>query len=254
MHAEKVAVVMDQTLYAKATEVAWKHKLKFENFVLMMGNFHIICNLLSIIDKLFCDAGLRELAVQSGVIAEGSIDKVLDGRQYNREVQLHKLTYEAMMRLVWSGFLNCIEINKPRDMGNLDVAIQCVNELQDNPCAAQLRMCLDDESCQRVLHLFASYLDIQRNDGGQLAAFWMMYIDLVEILLGVDLCRPRRRLASTHHMHQPYDSMVLCNGQNKLRQVFTSLLLTNVKAGRDKPRITQAFHEWRLLSTDGGGK
>ena len=81
----------------------------------MVGNFHIICNMLSIIDKLFRDAGLRDLAVQSGVIAEGSIDKVLNGRQYNRGDRLHKIIYEAMMRLLWSGFLNWIEINKPED-------------------------------------------------------------------------------------------------------------------------------------------
>ena len=30
------------------------------------------------------DAGLRDLAVESGVITEGSINKVLDGKQYNR--------------------------------------------------------------------------------------------------------------------------------------------------------------------------
>ncbi|KAG1660989.1 putative ATP-dependent RNA helicase DDX46 [Nymphon striatum] len=96
---DKIAVIMDQALYAKAAEVAWKHKLRFESLLLMMGNFHIICNMLSIIGKLFRDAGLRDLAVESGVIAEGSIDKVLDGKQYNRGVRLHKLTYEALMRL-----------------------------------------------------------------------------------------------------------------------------------------------------------
>ncbi|KAG1676877.1 Selenocysteine lyase [Nymphon striatum] len=94
---DKIAVIMDQTAYAKAAEVAWKHKLRFESLLLMMGNFHIICNMLSIIGKLFRDAGLRDLAVESGVIAEGSIDKVLDGKQYNRGVRLHKLTYEALM-------------------------------------------------------------------------------------------------------------------------------------------------------------
>lgn len=61
--------------------------MKFNSIILMMGNFHVICNLLSIIGKFFRDAGLRDLAVQAGVIAEGSIDKVLDGKQYNRGVR-----------------------------------------------------------------------------------------------------------------------------------------------------------------------
>jgi len=55
----------------------------------MMGNFHIICNLLSITGKMFRDAGLRDLSVESEVIAEGSTDKVLDGKQYKRGEHLH---------------------------------------------------------------------------------------------------------------------------------------------------------------------
>ncbi len=73
-----IAVVFDQALFAKATEIAWKHRELYESIVLMMGNFHIICNFLSIIGKMFGDAGFRDLAVESGVIAEGSINKVLE--------------------------------------------------------------------------------------------------------------------------------------------------------------------------------
>ena len=94
---EKIAVVVDQALYAKATEVVWQQQQRFESIQLMMGNFHIICNMLSVIGKLFREAGLRDLAVESGVIAGGSIDRILEGKQYNRGVRLHKLIYEALM-------------------------------------------------------------------------------------------------------------------------------------------------------------
>ena len=106
LELEKIAVVMDQALYAQASEVLGNHQLQFDTIILMMGNFHIICNLLSIIGKMFGSAGLRDLAVESGVIAEGSIDNVLEGKQYNRGVRLHKLTYEALMRLAWSEFMD----------------------------------------------------------------------------------------------------------------------------------------------------
>ena len=29
---------------------------------------------------------------------------MLDGRKYNRAIRLHKLMYEALMRLAWAGF------------------------------------------------------------------------------------------------------------------------------------------------------
>ena len=65
----------------------------YDKVVLMMGNFHTsICNFMSSIGKMFGEAGLHDIAVKSGFIAEGSINKVLEGKQYNRVVRLHKLT------------------------------------------------------------------------------------------------------------------------------------------------------------------
>ena len=41
--------------------------------------------------KQFPDAGLKVLLIQSGIVAEGSIDKSLCGKQYNRSVRTVKL-------------------------------------------------------------------------------------------------------------------------------------------------------------------
>lgn len=54
------------------------------------------------IGKWFADAGLRDLCVEAGVIADGSISGVIDGHRYNRAVRLHKLLYEAFLRLAWT--------------------------------------------------------------------------------------------------------------------------------------------------------
>ena len=94
MHALKLNVIVcvfDQALYAKASEVAWKHQDTFSHILLRMGVFHTICTMPAIMGKRFGDAGLRDLAVESGVIADGSIAGVLDGRNYNRAIRLHKL-------------------------------------------------------------------------------------------------------------------------------------------------------------------
>ena len=40
--------------------------------------FHLICSFQGIIGKRFRDAGLRDLAIESEVIAEGSVDSVID--------------------------------------------------------------------------------------------------------------------------------------------------------------------------------
>ena len=69
-----------------------------------MGAFHTVCTLLAIIGKRFQDAGLKDLCIESSVIAEGSVKGVLEGNKYNRAVRFHKLLYEALLRLAWNGF------------------------------------------------------------------------------------------------------------------------------------------------------
>ena len=60
-----------------------------------MVAFHTIGTLLGIIGKRFQDAGLRDICIESGVIAEGSVSSVLEGKRYNRAVRFHKLLYEV---------------------------------------------------------------------------------------------------------------------------------------------------------------
>ena len=85
-----VACVFDQALYAKAMGVFWKHKAQFEGLEMMMSGFHLLMTMLAITGSRFADAGLRDVAVQSEIIAEGSVDSVLNGKHYNRAVRLHK--------------------------------------------------------------------------------------------------------------------------------------------------------------------
>jgi len=78
-----VVVIFDKAMYAKAMEIKWKHKEQFRDIIVRMGACHTICTLLGIIGKRFQDAGLRNLCVESQVIAEGSVSGVLCWK-YNR--------------------------------------------------------------------------------------------------------------------------------------------------------------------------
>ena len=66
--ASFIVVVMAQALYAKAAEIAWKHKDKYKEIILRLGTFRTICNWLSIIGKRFQDAGLHDLCIESGIV------------------------------------------------------------------------------------------------------------------------------------------------------------------------------------------
>ena len=55
---------------------------------------------MAILNKRFGDAGLKDVLIQSSVVAERSVDAALRGKQYNRGIRLYKIFYEALQRLV----------------------------------------------------------------------------------------------------------------------------------------------------------
>ena len=83
-----VACVFDQAFYAKAMEVFWKHRLPDDGWVSSPDD----------------DAGLRDVAVQSEIVTEGSIDSMFNSKHYNQAVRLHKIIYEAIVRLLVEDF------------------------------------------------------------------------------------------------------------------------------------------------------
>ena len=100
LKVSEIVLVFDQALYAKVAEVLWKHRTQYPGVILRLGDFHIICNFLGILGKRFQDAGLRGLCIEAGIVAEGSVTSVLEGRHYNRAVRTHKYIYEALYRLI----------------------------------------------------------------------------------------------------------------------------------------------------------
>ena len=64
--------------------------------------------LLGVIGSRFGDAERRELAVQIDVVADWSVNRALNGKQYNRAVHLHKCVYEALVRLLLKHFESSI--------------------------------------------------------------------------------------------------------------------------------------------------
>ena len=66
----------------------------------MMGIFHLLMVYMSILNKQFSDAGLRDALAQSSIIAEGSVEAARCGKSYNRGVRLYKVFYEALNRLL----------------------------------------------------------------------------------------------------------------------------------------------------------
>ena len=183
LQLKAVACVFDQAFYAKAMEVYWKHKTLFDGVVVMMGGFHLLMMLLGVIGSRFGDAGIRELAVQSDVVAEGSIDKVISGKHYNRAVRLHKIVYEALMRVLMQEFESSLTDESSACMLN-----------EEKHQMEQLKLDLEPEEFERVLHSnefhkwegqFNAYVLDIKEKGTDLARFWLSYLELCELMLNL---------------------------------------------------------------------
>ena len=153
----------------------------FENIVIVLGGFHLLMMLLGVMGMRFGDAGLREIKIQSGAVAEGSIEKVLEGKNYNRAVRLQKIVYEALRRTLLDKF----------EASLLENVIMDASE-QKNTVIENLKLNLSQEEYQKVVassefknwnELLMAHISDIRNKGSDLEKFWHTYLDLCELLM-----------------------------------------------------------------------
>ena len=79
LHLDATVCVFDQAIYSKAWEIKWREPEIFKCCVLMLGIFHLLMIHMSILNKRFGNAGLRDALVQSSIIAKGSVEAALFG-------------------------------------------------------------------------------------------------------------------------------------------------------------------------------
>ena len=107
----------------------------------------------------------------------------MEGHKYNRADRLHKIMYEAMMRLAWKGILRWIHANHEAEVHHLEKALNSISTFQGEVSQTSFTALMDDASCTRVLLLFQEYIGAIGNDN-PLTAFWMSCHDMADIMLG----------------------------------------------------------------------
>ena len=67
----------------------------------MLSMFCLLMMYLVINGKRFRDAGLRDVLIQSKILAEGFVDRVLEGIMYNRIARCCKQVYKTLNRILF---------------------------------------------------------------------------------------------------------------------------------------------------------
>ena len=83
---------------------------------LWMGSFYACCIYLAVLGKRFGSAGLREIIVEANLTGSGSVEAVLNRKNYNRALRVMKTVYEALMRLKVEAFENWMHANRKYDV------------------------------------------------------------------------------------------------------------------------------------------
>ena len=142
---------------------------------------HPLMMFLGIIGKRFGDAGYRDILVQSEVIADGSVDRALTGKMYNRSVRAVKLTYEALSRLLVEKF----EFESDPEFAAVLSNLKEIIRFNENLSRDGLDTLLNSENLKIYNEKYIDFIDNLKSHGGELALFWISYIEMAQILLNI---------------------------------------------------------------------
>ncbi|CAB4004110.1 Hypothetical predicted protein, partial [Paramuricea clavata] len=108
LNLEYVVLVFDEVIYAKAQQIRWKNESFMVKTILRLGDFHAVMSFCGAISRIFQDAGLRDVLVESGVVGQNTVNGVMSGKFYNGSVKCHKIMHEALEIIRFQCFMdNC---------------------------------------------------------------------------------------------------------------------------------------------------
>ena len=183
LNLKAVVCVFGQSFYAKVMEVFWKNRQLFKNLGIMMGSFHLIMMLLGVIGTRFGDADPRELAIESDAIAEALIERVLNDKNYNRSLRLHKIFYEALMILfLLNSFKNSLSHDNAELLAHQKTLIE---ELKLDISAVGYTNLLQHDDFKAWHEAFQVFMTNLTERGSHLVKFWLSYLKICELVLNL---------------------------------------------------------------------
>lgn len=176
LQLDQIVLVMDQAIYSKAQQIRWQNITFQERIIIRLGDFHTSMTVLGTIGKRFQESGFEDILVESGLVASGSLSGVMTGHHYNRSVRTHKIVYEAMQRLRWESFLECLDEDEKVHALKIcaDLHASFPSRDFDSLVEGSELMSLNDKYSQYITQMSQEYPTF---------AFWSSYIELIEALL-----------------------------------------------------------------------
>ena len=164
-----VVLTADEALFCRLMELKWSQNYTF--LFPRLGSLHSSMNFMKVIGQHWDSCGLLELWTESGLLGGKTAERVLAGKDYEKGMRAHKITFQAIWACLLPQLLSYLEEHNK----DLNHQIQVADSEEDD---LELMTVLVNPAFQKAMHSFITQQGHNPN-----CAFWFTYLELVSILL-----------------------------------------------------------------------
>ena len=167
----------------KAYPIIWNYPEKFSRHVIMVGTFHLAMGYYKMIGKKMEGSGLSDVLLEANMASPGSLQGVINGKNYSRATHCHKTLVEALHRLMMQEFLTKLEHS---DTLQSILLLESYTAIVSCPSMENLEKFLTDDSVTLFVEEYLKFGDsVRAGQLGKTAQFWISYIDKVTLVLSL---------------------------------------------------------------------
>ena len=98
-------ITFDMAAAKKAYDIVWKQPDLYGKVIIHLGGFHTMLSYLAALGNFVRGSGFKEITIEAGLCASGSLEQVMKGKHYNRCMRVHTTMTEALERMLFTAFL-----------------------------------------------------------------------------------------------------------------------------------------------------
>ena len=170
-------ITVDQQLFCKLHTIISNTPVYQHKVFPRLGGLHISLNFQRIIGQHMSSCGLFDAWIESNLLGEVAAQKVFAGKSYSKAMRAHKITIQALWRIIIPRFMEFLNCKDP------DMAKKINDEIKkfkdgENSCI-DLMLLLQTGEWREYFSTFVK----QECDKSVNFCFWWMYIEMVSTLL-----------------------------------------------------------------------
>ena len=115
-----VVISADEQLYSRLMQLKWSQKYDF--LIPRLPSLHGALNFLGVLGQHLDSAGLYEVWVESSLLGDKTAKHVLAGKDYEKGIRAHKITFQSLWHIIFPQFLEYLNEHDVEMRQKIDVA------------------------------------------------------------------------------------------------------------------------------------